>query len=80
MSVAVKKEARVSAAHGKASGARTVEKGKGERIVVRDIVYHGGMCSRRPGEEEVDADRQAPRRIRRLTNSSSSASVASPTE
>jgi excinuclease UvrABC ATPase subunit len=28
----------------KASGAMTVDKGKGERIVVRDLVYHGGMC------------------------------------
>src|SRR4026207_165804 len=27
----------------KASGAMTLEKGKGERIVVRDVVYHGGM-------------------------------------
>src|SRR5918997_4013836 len=26
----------------KASGAMTVDKGKGERIVVRDVVYHGG--------------------------------------
>src|SRR6266850_5437756 len=30
----------------KASGAMTVDKGKGERIVVRDAVYHGGMCAR----------------------------------
>jgi excinuclease UvrABC ATPase subunit len=28
----------------KASGAMTVDKGKGERIVVRGAVYHGGMC------------------------------------
>src|SRR4029453_1152898 len=28
----------------RASGAMTVDKGKGERIVVRDAVYHGGMC------------------------------------
>src|SRR5213596_3152288 len=27
----------------KASGAMTVDKGKGEKIVVRDVVYHGGM-------------------------------------
>jgi len=33
----------------KASGAMTVEKGKGERIVVRDLVYHGGMCPRCEG-------------------------------
>jgi excinuclease UvrABC ATPase subunit len=33
----------------KASGAMTVDKGKGERIVVRDIVYHGGMCPRCEG-------------------------------
>jgi len=30
----------------KASGAMTVEKGKGQRIVVRDLIYHGGMCPR----------------------------------
>ena len=28
----------------KASGAMTVDKGKGERIVVRDAIYYGGMC------------------------------------
>ena len=28
----------------KASGSMTVDKGKGERIVVRNVVYHGGMC------------------------------------
>ena len=33
----------------KASGAMTVDKGKGERIVVRDVVYHGGMCPRCEG-------------------------------
>jgi excinuclease UvrABC ATPase subunit len=33
----------------KASGAMTVDKGKGERIVVRDIVYLGGMCPRCEG-------------------------------
>ena len=33
----------------KASGAMTVEKGKGERIVVRDVVYQGGMCARCEG-------------------------------
>ena len=33
----------------KASGAMTVEKGKGEKIVVRDVVYQGGMCPRCEG-------------------------------
>ena len=33
----------------RASGAMTVDKGKGERIVVRDAVYHGGMCPRCEG-------------------------------
>ncbi len=33
----------------KASGAMTVDKGNGERIVVRDLVYHGGMCPRCEG-------------------------------
>jgi len=33
----------------KASGAMTVDKGKGERIVVRDAIYHGGMCPRCEG-------------------------------
>ena len=33
----------------KASGAMTVDKGKGERVVVRDVVYHGGMCPRCEG-------------------------------
>jgi excinuclease UvrABC ATPase subunit len=28
----------------KASGSMTVDKGEGERIVVRGVVYHGGMC------------------------------------
>src|SRR5688572_8139973 len=37
----------------KASGAMTVEKGKGERIVVRDVVYHGGMCARCEGMGSV---------------------------
>jgi excinuclease ABC A subunit len=32
-----------------ASGAMTVDKGKGERIVVRNVVYHGGMCPRCEG-------------------------------
>ena len=33
----------------KASGAMTVDRGKGERIVVRDAIYHGGMCPRCEG-------------------------------
>src|SRR5687767_7552229 len=33
----------------KGSGAMNVEKGRGERIVVRDQVYHGGMCPRCEG-------------------------------
>jgi excinuclease UvrABC ATPase subunit len=37
----------------KASGAMTVEKGKGERIVVRGRVYHGGMCPRCEGRGTV---------------------------
>ena len=37
----------------KASGSMTVEKGKGERIVVRDVVYHGGMCPRCEGMGSV---------------------------
>ena len=32
-----------------ASGAMNVEKGKGERVVVRNAVYHGGMCPRCEG-------------------------------
>jgi excinuclease UvrABC ATPase subunit len=37
----------------RASGAMTVDKGKGERIVVRDLVYHGGMCPRCEGMGSV---------------------------
>jgi excinuclease UvrABC ATPase subunit len=37
----------------KASGSMTVDKGKGERIVVRDVVYHGGMCPRCEGMGSV---------------------------
>ena len=33
----------------KASGAMTVDKGKGEKIVVRNAIYHGGMCPRCEG-------------------------------
>jgi len=37
----------------KASGAMTVDKGEGERIVVRGAVYHGGMCPRCEGMGSV---------------------------
>jgi len=37
----------------KASGSMTVDKGKGERIVVRDVVYQGGMCPRCEGMGSV---------------------------
>ena len=37
----------------RASGAMTVDKGKGERIEVRDAVYHGGMCPRCEGMGSV---------------------------
>jgi excinuclease UvrABC ATPase subunit len=37
----------------KASGAMTVDRGKGERIVVRDAVYYGGMCPRCEGMGSV---------------------------
>jgi excinuclease UvrABC ATPase subunit len=37
----------------RASGAMTVDKGKGERIVVRDAIYHGGMCPRCEGRGSV---------------------------
>jgi excinuclease UvrABC ATPase subunit len=37
----------------KASGAMTVDKGRGERIVVRNVVYHGGMCARCEGRGAV---------------------------
>jgi excinuclease UvrABC ATPase subunit len=38
----------------KASGAMTVDKGEGERIVVRGAVYHGGMCPRCEGMGSVN--------------------------
>jgi excinuclease UvrABC ATPase subunit len=44
----------------KASGAMTVDKGRGERIVVRDAIYHGGMCPRCEGMghvSDIDLDR-----------------------
>src|SRR4029077_3128571 len=37
----------------KASGSMTVDKGKGERIGVRDVVYQGGMCPRCEGMGSV---------------------------
>src|SRR5439155_14761229 len=37
----------------KASGSMTVDKGKGERIVVRNAIYHGGMCARCEGRGTV---------------------------
>ena len=37
----------------RASGAMTVERGKGERIVVREAIYHGGMCPRCEGMGSV---------------------------
>src|SRR6476660_2075652 len=37
----------------KASGAMKVDKGKGERIVVRNAVYYGGMCPRCEGRGSV---------------------------
>ena len=36
-----------------ASGAMTVDKGQGQRIVVRKAVYHGGMCPRCEGRGSV---------------------------
>ena len=36
-----------------ASGAMTVDRGKGERVVVRNAVYHGGMCARCEGRGSV---------------------------
>ena len=38
----------------KASGAMTSDKGKGERVVVRDLVFHGGMCPRCEGMGSVN--------------------------
>jgi excinuclease UvrABC ATPase subunit len=37
----------------KASGSMTVDKGKGEKIVVRGAIYHGGMCPRCEGMGSV---------------------------
>ncbi len=38
----------------KASGAMTADKGRGERTVVRDVVYQGGMCPRCEGMGTVN--------------------------
>ena len=38
----------------KASGAMNVDRGKGERIVVRDVVYFGGMCPKCEGMGQVN--------------------------
>jgi excinuclease UvrABC ATPase subunit len=38
----------------KASGAMTADKGKGERIVVCDVVYQGGMCPRCEGMGQIN--------------------------
>jgi excinuclease UvrABC ATPase subunit len=38
----------------RASGAMTADKGRGERIVVRDVVYLGGMCPRCEGMGSVN--------------------------
>ena len=37
----------------RASGAMKVEKGEGKRVVVRDAIYHGGMCPRCEGMGSV---------------------------
>jgi excinuclease UvrABC ATPase subunit len=37
----------------RASGSMTVDKGEGKRIVVRDVVYHGGMCPRCEGRGTI---------------------------
>ncbi|MFI6502942.1 ATP-binding cassette domain-containing protein [Nonomuraea typhae] len=36
-----------------ASGAMTIDKGKGERVIVRKAVYHGGMCARCEGRGTI---------------------------
>lgn len=36
-----------------ASGSMTVDKGAGERIAVRNVLYHGGMCARCEGRGTV---------------------------
>jgi excinuclease UvrABC ATPase subunit len=37
-----------------ASGVMTADKGKGERTVVRNVVYHGGMCPRCEGMGRIN--------------------------
>ena len=37
-----------------ASGSMTVDKGRGEKVVVRKAVYHGGMCARCEGRGAVN--------------------------
>ena len=37
----------------RASGAMTADKGQGERVVVRNAIYHGGMCPRCEGMGSV---------------------------
>jgi excinuclease UvrABC ATPase subunit len=38
----------------KASGSMTADKGKGEKTVVRDLVFHGGMCPKCEGMGSVN--------------------------
>ena len=38
----------------RASGAMNVDKGKGQRVVVRDVVYLGGMCPRCEGMGQIN--------------------------
>src|SRR6476469_2236998 len=38
----------------RASGAMNVDKGEGQRLVVREAVYHGGMCPRCEGMGNVN--------------------------
>jgi excinuclease ABC A subunit len=38
----------------RASGAMVADKGKGERTVVRNVVYHGGMCPRCEGMGQIN--------------------------
>jgi excinuclease UvrABC ATPase subunit len=38
----------------RASGAMSVDKGEGKRVVVRDAIYHGGMCPRCEGMGSVN--------------------------
>ncbi len=38
----------------RASGSMLTDKGRGERTIVRDVVYHGGMCPRCEGMGQVN--------------------------